>query len=105
MDTDYCPPTPPLSKHQHLILTLGKTMGLGRGRCAVSAETLIDAEISLPFHIYFKKQVPYPPPLELLVLYNRRPVRDAGINTRIKSVEIESKRVQKKSAREDKSSR
>ena len=47
----------------------------------------------------------YPPPLGIFVLHNRRPVRDAGINTWIKSVEIENKRVQKKSAREDKSSR
>ena len=66
-------------------------------------------------YIYFNKQNPYPPrighyreyppPLGIFVLHNSRPVSVGGINTWIKSVEVENKRVQKKSAREDKRSR
>ena len=62
-----------------------------------------DKEIKQRLHFY--ETYLLPPPLGIFVLHNRRPVRDAGINTWIKSVEIENKRVQKKSAREDKSSR
>ena len=31
-----CPPTPPQTEHKHLLLTLGKMLGLGRGRWTVS---------------------------------------------------------------------
>ena len=36
-----CPPTPPLSQHQYLLLTQGKMLAQGRGRWAVSQKCIM----------------------------------------------------------------
>ena len=53
-----CSPTPPLSQHQHLILTLDKMMAQGRGRWAVSMKPkLIRICICLAFPCSIFSQV------------------------------------------------